>query len=319
MKKILITDQFPLEGLQELYKYFKITYPDKIKFSREEILELIKDYQIILGGIKADKTFFEKAKKLEFISNYGVGYDSIDLTLANERGIIVTNTPFTVTEATAELAFGLMLSLLRRITELDKKLRTDPNLKWGLMCNLGEVTYGLTIGIFGMGRIGKAIAKRAKVFGMKIIYHNRNKLEEYIEKEFSCEYVSKETLLNQADVVILSLPLTKETFHYIGEKEINLMKKNSYIVNIARGPIIDEKILIKALQENRIKGAALDVFENEPYIPEELLQLENVVLTPHIGTACIRTRIEMAKEASNNIISYFVHHKPINIVNNPKK
>lgn len=315
MKKILLTDQFPKEGLTELFNHFEVKYPDKLKLTRDEVLELIPEFEIVLGGVKGDRAFFEKAKKLEFISNFGVGYDSIDINIANEKKVTVTNTPTSVTEATAELAMALMLSLVRRVAECDRKLRTDPNLKWGLMYNLGETLYGLNLGIIGLGRIGKAIARRAVTFGMKIYYHNRNRVDEITEKEYKATYLSKEELLKKSDVIVLALPLTKESFHIIGEKELSLMKKSSYIINIARGAIIDEKVLLEYLLNKKIAGAGLDVFENEPKVPEAFFSLDNVVLTPHIGTASYRVRVDITKEAANNIINYFIKNSPTNIVN----
>jgi glyoxylate reductase len=255
------------------------------------------------------------AKKLKIIANFGVGFNNIDVDTATSMGVVVCNTPNAVTEPTAEMAMGLMISLMRRITETDRGLRSNPDFKWGMMENLGNSLYGKTLGIIGMGRIGRALARRALASGMKIIYYNRTILNPEMESQSGAEWVPFKTLIAASDVISLHCPLTEETHHLIDEKELRLMKDGVFIINTSRGPVINEKALVKYLQFGKIGGAGLDVFEEEPIIQSELYNMNNVVLTPHNATGTIDTRIELAKEASNNILDFFEGKKNISIVN----
>ncbi|MFW5991988.1 MAG: NAD(P)-dependent oxidoreductase [Halanaerobiaceae bacterium] len=315
MKKVLVTHQLPEKGLKELKQKCELTEPDGLKFSREEVKKMLPDYDALLAvGIKVDQEIIDIGKNLGIISVYAVGYDSVDIAYAAKKGIPVTNTPDSVTGGTAELAFGLMISLMRKIILCDRKLRND-NYQWGLMTDLGTVLYGKKLGIIGMGRIGQALARRARAFEMDILYHNRNRVSPEVEEELSAEYCTREELLQRADVVSVNTPLNKETYHLIGRKELDMMNSSSFIINTARGPVIDEKTLIEKLKRKEIAGAGLDVFENEPHIPDELKEMEQTVITPHIGTQTRETRIQMAREASENIIKYFAGEKVEKIVN----
>mgnify|MGYP000361969015 FL=1 len=242
--------------------------------------------------------------KLKIISNYAVGYDNIDIPYATQKGIQVTNTPDPVTEPTADQAMGLLLAVSRRISELDRRLRVG-EVKVGLLENLGHSLYGGTIGIIGMGRIGQALARRAVVAGMKIVYCNRHRVAETIEDKYKAVYLSLDELLRVSDVVSVNAPYTTETYHLIGERELSLMKPTSILINTARGPLVDEKALVKALREKVIWGAGLDVFEFGDYPSEELLSMDNVVLNPHTGTQTFEVRNEMAAFVSRNIIHFF--------------
>ncbi len=257
----------------------------------------------------------EGATKLRIIANFGVGYNNIDVSKASGMGVVVCNTPNAVTEPTAEMAFGLLLSLTRNITLTDRGLRTNPDFKWGMMENLGTGIFGKTAGVIGMGRIGQAFARRAMASGMNVIYHNRTRLTEETEEKYSCRRVSLEELLERSDVVSLHCPLTEETHHLLNEAAMIRMKKGAIVINTARGPVIDEKMLVKFLQNGKLGGAGLDVFEAEPVITPELLKLDNVVLTPHNATGTTDTRIEIAREAAENILRFFDHRKDISIVN----
>jgi len=210
---------------------------------------------------------------------------------------------------------GLMISVMRRITETDRCLRSNPDFKWGMMENLGKGLYGKTLGIIGMGRIGRAVARRATASGIKIIYYNRTKLPQDIENQSGAEWVPLETLISNADVISLHCPLTDKTYHLLDEKEMSQMKEGVFIINTSRGSVINEKTLVKYLQIGKIGGAGLDVFEEEPVIQPELYHMNNVVLTPHNATGTIDTRIELAREASKNILDYFEGKKNISIVN----
>ena len=322
MPKILVPYTLPEEGLKPLREHFEVVYPsDKRAFSAEEILEQIADVDGYLAiNVPVNAETIDAASKLKIIANYGVGYDSIDVDYATEKGITVTNTPTAVTEATAETAFGLMLSLMRNITYCDRKLRGDrSDFTWGMLQkHTGHSLHGKTLGIIGMGRIGRAVARRAITFGMRIVYYQRHQLFEHFENEVSATYLPLNELLEQADIVSLHTPLTEATHHLLGAEELERMKPGAFLINTARGPVIDEQALIRQLQAGKLGGAALDVFEEEPHISEELLTMDNVVLTPHIGTETIEARIAMAHEATRNLITFFEGKTPPHVVGRPK-
>ncbi|MFR9165493.1 MAG: NAD(P)-dependent oxidoreductase [Dysgonomonas sp.] len=307
MRKILLGYKFLPQGFVDLEKDFELIYPEQEYFRLEEILRKITDCEVFVPSFKyqTDKDVIDAAKNLKLIANFGVGYNNIDVDYAAKKGIVVTNTPNSVLEPTAELCFSLMLSVARRIPFYDKHIRVPKELKWGLYDNPGVGLYGKTLGIYGMGRIGQAVARRAVASGMKIIYHNRKPLSEEIEKKYSAKYVSFEELLTQSDVISLNAPATPETYHLMGEKEFDKMKKTAILINTSRGILVDEPALAKALSSGTILAAGLDVFEHEPKITEELLTLENVVLTPHAGTQTIDGRLGMQKEVAENIIGFY--------------
>ena len=306
-KKVIISYRLLDEGLEKLKETFDVTMPREQSFSREELIELLPLHDAMLCNfnLKVDKELIDAGKdRLKLISNYAVGFNNIDTEYAKQKGIAVCNTPDPVIEPTAELAYALMGSAARRIAEVDRKLRTPGSLKWGTLENLGQGLYGKTLGIFGLGRIGEAIARRATAGGMNIIYHNRHENKEAAEK-FNAKFCSKDQLLENSDYVMLSVPLTTETRHLIDGDALAKMKKTAILVNIARGPVVDELALAEALKNKTIGGAALDVFENEPQITPALLKLDNIVMTPHCGTSTRDARIAMARMASDNIINFF--------------
>jgi D-3-phosphoglycerate dehydrogenase len=316
MKQILITYQLPKEGLVELESDFKVSYPDQTVLSKDDLLDTIESSEAIITafGHPLPEEVIRKGKKLQIISNFGAGVDNIPIQVASEQGIIVTNTPDAVTEATAELTLALMLDVARRVSELDRKIRRD-EIEWGIMRNLGRTLYGKNLGVIGMGRIGMAVADRAKALGMNIRYYNRHKLDPEKEKQLGASFQDLPLLLSDSDVVSLHVPLTSETHHMIGYEEFQVMKPDTFLINTARGPVVDECAMIRCLKEGCIAGAGLDVFENEPVIPDALRHMEQVVMTPHGGTATIETRIVMAREAARNIIDYFNGRRPKHIVN----
>lgn len=322
MPKILVSYTLPNEGLHLLRENFEVIHPtNSTKFTREEILKNISEVEGYLAvNVAVDAEIIDAAPNLKVIANYGVGYDNIDVEYATRKGITVTNTPTAVTEATAETAFGLMLSVLRNITYCDRKLRAgDQSFVWGMLQkHTGRSLYGKTLGIIGMGRIGRAVARRAITFGMKVIYYQRNQIFEIFEREVGARYLTLDELLKKADIVSLHVPLNESTHHLLSAVELEKLKPSAYLINTARGPIVDEQALIKRLQEGKLAGAGLDVFEEEPHIPQELLALENVVLTPHIGTETLEARIAMAKEAALNIITYFDGKTPPHVVGHPR-
>jgi len=252
---------------------------------------------------RLDAQVLDAATELKVVSNVAVGYDNIDVAAATQRGILVTNTPGVVTESTADLTWSLLCSLARRIAEGDRYIRAGKWRDWTLLLMAGSDIHGKTLGICGMGRIGQAVARRAKGFNMRILYHNRQRLDTALESELNATWVEKRTLLQQADFVSLHVPLSAATTHFIGVEELRMMRPAAYLINAARGPVVDEAALIQALQQGWIAGAALDVFEHEPHVPQALQELENVVLVPHIGSASVATRTRMAVMAAENLVA----------------
>ena len=318
MKKVLIAYRLKEEGLKELEGKYDVTKPvDKSFFSKEEVMQMIPEFEVFVPNFSfyTDKDIIDRGKKLELISNYGVGYNNIDVDYATKKGVAVTNIPNSTREPTAELAFALLLGAARRIGYYDRKLRTPEGVSWGVYADSGVPVYGKTLGIIGMGRIGQSLARRAVASGMSIIYHNRTRLDESIENLYSAKYVSLEELLKSADFISLNAPSTPETFKMIGEKEFNMMKDTAIFINTARGNMVDEKALAAALKENKIWAAGIDVFENEPHILPELLELDNVLLAPHAGTKTIEDRINMSIEMCQNIVGFYENSYPVSIVN----
>lgn len=249
----------------------------------------------------------DKLPNLKLVTQFGVGYDNIDVAECRKRGILVTNTPQPVIEPTAELCMALIMGIARRTAELDRGIRGN-NVQFGLLRNLGHSLYGKTLGIIGMGNIGCSVARRAIACGMNIIYHNRHELTNERLKSEGLEgkvrYVSQDQLLQTADYVSLNLPYTADVHHLIGERELRMMKPDAFLINTARGAHVDEQILVKALREHWIAGAALDVYEHEPQISEELKTLDNVLLVPHIGTGTWEGRKAMCDAMIDNIIAF---------------
>jgi len=318
MKKVLIAYRLKPEGLRALEGKYEVTLPaEKSYFSREEVLTMIPDYEVLVPNFSfyTDKEIMDSGTKLELISNYGVGFNNIDVDYATQKGIVVTNIPNSTREPTAEFAFALLLAAGRRIGYYDRKLRTSEGVSWGVYAEGGLPVYGKTLGIIGMGRIGQSLARRAVASGMEIIYHNRNRLEEAIEKQYRARYTTLEDLLQTADYISLNAPSTPETYHMIGERELSIMKPTAVFINTARGDMADEKALAQALKEKKIWAAALDVFENEPHILPELLTLDNVLLAPHAGTKTMEDRINMSMEMVQNILGFYEGTYPVSRVN----
>lgn len=310
--KILVTYNLPRTSFNNLPADWELTFPQNEEMPREEIIRLLPEYDVLLtifhSHSPVDREIIDAGKRLRLISNYGVGYNNIDTAYAREKGIAVTNTPRSVCNPTAELAMALMLALARRVAECDRRIRTEKESLWGTMKNLGASLENKTLGIVGMGNIGKNVARKAEAFGMRVIYYNRR------TEVSGYRRVPLDTLLQEADFVSLHTPLTTETRHLIGARELSLMKPTAMLINTARGAVIDETALADALRQKRIAGAALDVFENEPHVTDVLYRLDNVVLTPHVGTGTIDTRIAMAEEALANIRNFF-QGTPSNVVN----
>ena len=318
MTKVLVTYDMFREGFTDLENKYEVTFPEGRDFTYEEVFEMLPEYDVLCSmfDFPVNKELVDHAPNLKLVSNYAVGYNNIDVAYCLEKGITVTNTPGPVTAPTANIALGLLLDTARRITECDRKLRAQ-TIKVGVLENLGVPVTGQTLGIIGMGRIGKALAKRAVACGMEVIYNKRRPL--YIDEEtkLNVTYATKEELLAKSDFISINAPYTPETHHLIGEAELQMMKPTAILINTARGPLVDEHALVKALKEGTIRGAGLDVFEFGDYPLPELLELDNVVLTPHIGTQTYETRVEMARMVCNNVIGFIEGDRPITRVLRP--
>ena len=267
------------------------------------------------GSDKVDAALLAKAPHLKAVCNIGVGYNNVDVNAATRHKMMVTNTPGVLDETVADTAFAYVLATARRMTESEQFLRNGQWTKNTLTLMLGRDVHHATLGIVGMGRIGQAVARRARGFDMNVIYYNRNRVSADIEKACSATYVSKQELMKQADFIVLLVPYTPENHHLIGASEIALMKPDAVLINIARGGIVDELALIDALKQRKIFGAGVDVFENEPNFRKEFLQLSNVVLLPHLGSASENTRRAMSNLAAKNLVAALTTGKPPNQVN----
>ena len=267
------------------------------------------------GSDKVDAALLAKAPHLKAVCNIGVGYNNVDVNAATQHKIMVTNTPGVLDETVADTAFAYVLATSKRMTESEQFLRNGEWKKNSLTLMLGRDVHHATLGIVGMGRIGQAVARRARGFDMNVIYYNRNRVTPDIERECSAAYVSKPELMKQADFIVLLVPYTPENHHLIGAAEIALMKSDAVLINIARGGIVDEVALIDALKQRKIFGAGVDVFENEPNFRKEFLELSNVVLLPHLGSASENTRRAMADLAAKNLVAALTTGKPPNQVN----
>ncbi len=269
---------------------------------------------IPMGAHPIPERVLAAAPRLRIVAVAAVGYNIVDVAAATRRGILVTNAAGVLTDTTADMAWALMLGVARRVPESDRFVRAGKwtGVYWSQL--MGADVHGATLGIIGLGRIGQAIARRAQGFGMRVLYHNRKRDPE-AEQAVGAAYRSKADLLREADFVVLSLPLSPETRHLIGAAELALMKPTAFLVNVARGPVVDEAALVEALSTKRIAGAGLDVFEEEPKVHPGLLGLENLVLTPHIGSASGATRLRMASRAAENCVAALEGHRPPNLVN----
>jgi glyoxylate reductase len=315
--KIFITRKIPELGLDLLRKEHEIeAYPyDRIPTKKEIIKGLKgKDGLLCLLTDPIDREVINSEPKLKMIANYAVGYNNIDVKAATEKGIPVSNTPDVLTDTTAEMAWALLFSVARRTVEGDRFTRAGKFNGWAPLLMLGQDISNKTLGVVGTGRIGTAFALKSKGFNMEVLYFDENRNEK-LEKELGAKKVDLSTLLKESDYVSLHVPLIDATHHMIGEKELQLMKKNAILINTSRGPIIDEKALVKALKEKRIFGAGLDVYEQEPIIEKELLALDNVVLQPHSASATTETRTKMAIMAAENMMAGLSGKIPPNCIN----
>jgi len=319
MKKVVVTREVFDETIECLEEHFVVDANQRDeKLSRERLFEKIADADGIqtASNDRVDEEFLAAARNVSIIANTAVGYNNIDLEACSKRKVIVTNTPGVLDQSVADFAMGLMIAACRRMGEAERYLRSGNWRSVYLKQMLGIDVNGATLGLIGFGRIGQEIAKRARGFSMRILYHSRNQVNANIERQLGAQFVNKDDLLRQADVVMLILPYSPETHHFIGETELSLMKERAVLVNVARGGIVDDSALIRALKERRIYAAGLDVFEGEPAINPEFIDLDNVVLSPHIASGSESTRKAMAMTAANNLVEVLAYGRPpLNWVN----
>ena len=317
--KVYVTRELPERGLKIIKERFDAeVWPEYAPPPKKTIIEKAKDVDALatLLSDKIDAEVLDAAPKLKMIAQLAVGFDNVDVQEATKRGIYVSNTPEVLTDTTADFAWALLMTLARRVVEADKYVRTGKwKVGWHPAMLQGRDVYGATIGIVGAGRIGYAVAKRATGFSMKILFYDVIPRPE-MEKDFGAKKVDLDTLLKQSDFVSIHVPLMKETHHLINAEKLRLMKKTAYLINNSRGPVVDEKALYDALNEGRIAGAGLDVFEQEPApLDNPLLKLDNVVVAPHISSASYETRSKMAEMVADNLVAFFEGKKPPNLVN----
>lgn len=319
MAQIYLSAKIPEKGIQllkqsgltfDLYDGAGVVDKDTLRQAASQAEVLITSLSTIV-----DASIIDHAPNLKLIANFGAGFNNIAVDYAKEKGIMVTNTPFVSTDATAELTAGLIIALSRRIVEGDHLMRTTGFSGWAPLFFLGHELKGKTLGIIGMGQIGQGVAQRLRAFGMKIVYSQRHRLASDVEQALEAEYLPIEKVLAQADVVSIHTPLTSGTYHLIDEVAFSHMKPSAFLINASRGPIVSEEALIKALQQQKIAGAALDVYEFEPKVSDTLKDMSQVILTPHIGNATVEARDAMAVIVAENALAVLKGQKPQYIVN----
>ncbi len=316
--RVLVTKRIYPEAIEYLKEHAEVDYAATDEgLSAEELQERVRGKQAVVSQLtdKFSEAVIDSLDGVEIIANVAVGFDNIDLAAATRRGILVTNTPDVLTETTADFAFALLLATARRVVEAHQFLHSGQWKKWSIDLLVGHDVHHRTLGIFGMGRIGQSMARRARGFSMHVVYHDAMRAPETVERELQLEFVDKERLLHESDFISLHVPLLDSTRHLIGAAELKQMKKSAILVNTSRGPVVDEAALAKALDQAWIAGAGLDVFEREPQVHPDLLKLENVVLAPHIASASIDTRREMSMLAVNNVAAALEGRRPATLLN----
>jgi len=315
--RIYITRKIPEAGLALLGEYEVEVREEQGPIAKSELLKKVVDVDGLLCLLTdpVDEEVIAAGNRLKCISNYAVGFNNIDVLAATKKGIIVTNTPGVLTDTTADLAFTLLLSSARRIAESDRFMRAGEYIGWDPMLHLGWDVHGKTLGIVGFGKIGIAMARRAKGFDMKVLYHDQARSPGELEQQLGAQFAEMKDLIAESDFISLHVPLTDSTRHFIGEEQLGMMKKTAVLVNTSRGPVVDEQALAEALRDGVIAAAGLDVYENEPRVNPLLEKLPNVTLAAHIGSASHRTRSLMAEMAAENLIAGLSGKRPKAIVN----
>ncbi len=316
--KVLVTQRISQEALDALAARFDVESNQKdAPVSPAQLLRKLKDKDAAITLITdvISEKILAGVPRLRIVSNVAVGYNNFDVAAATRRGVMLTNTPGAMDDTTADFAWSLILATARRLTEADRLVRSGKWTRWRFMDFLGRDIHGKTLGICGFGRIGRGVARRAAGFGMRVLYTGPRRAPENIERELNATFADKATLLRESDVVSLHLPLFADTRHYIGAAELTLMKRTAILVNTARGPVVDEKALVKALKTGVITAAGLDVYENEPALAPGLRMLPNTVLAPHMASASVETRLRMCNMAVANCVAGLTGQRPPNLLN----
>jgi glyoxylate reductase len=296
MQTILTTIDLPEEAVALLGSLGSLHGPDRLQEALSSATALIS-----IVSFPVDEALLQKAPTLRIVANAGVGYDNVDLKACRSRGILVTNTPDVLTDATADIAMALLLSAVRRLPQAEASLRAGEFRGWRFWDYLGGDVAGATLGLFGMGRIAQAVARRARPFGLSLQYHSRSRLSKEMEHELSVRWVDWETLLGTSDILSLHAPYSAATHHVLDRSALHRMKRGSYLINTARGALVDEAALVEVLRDGPLAGAGLDVYEFEPKVHPGLLEASNVSLLPHVGSATPATRTAMAMLAARNV------------------
>jgi len=315
-QRVVVTRRIFPELVADLKREFDVVDNEKdIGWNASELAAALKDADgaLITAGERVDDTLLEQCKRLKIVANVAVGYNNIDVDACTRHGVLATNTPDVLNEATADHAWALLLAAARRVGESERWLRTGQWQRWAFEMFPGAEISGTTLGVLGLGRIGRAIARRASGFAMKVIYHNRSRLAPH--DEGGARYVDFETLLRESDHLVLVLPYSAAVHHIIGAAQLSQMKSSATLVNIARGGVVDDSALVEALRTRRIASAGLDVFENEPKLNPDLMKLDNVVLTPHIASSTRATRTAMALLAIANVRAALAGERPPSLLN----
>jgi lactate dehydrogenase-like 2-hydroxyacid dehydrogenase len=316
--KVLVTREVFDETLEYLAQHCAVeSNQEDAVYAPEELARRVADKDGVMCCLtdRVDAALLAAGPRLKVVANIAVGYNNIDLAACSARGVLATNTPGVLDDSTADLAWALMLATARRITEVESYIRGGEWTGWRLKQWLGVDVHHATLGIIGMGRIGQAIARRAAGFDMKVIYSNRKRVAPEIEQRLNAEYASKDDLLARADFVVLQMPYSAETHHLIGAAQLKMMKPTAILINSTRGGVVDDAALIEALKHGTLRGAGLDVFENEPKLNPEFLTLKNVLLAPHIGSSTQATRRAMAMTAAKNLVAALSGGTPPNLLN----
>lgn len=318
MAKVVVTGKIPAGGLARLKaEHDVLAWESDEAISRTELLQMVAGADAIVSLLteKIDAELLAAAgPQLKSVSNVAVGYNNIDVPACEERGVIVTNTPGVLTEATADIAMALILMSTRRLGEGERVIRSQESWQWGMFYMLGMGLQGRQLGIVGMGQIGIATARRAKAFGMNIAYTRRSPLDADVAKDLDAKFMSMDELIESSDVLSLHCPYSPATHHLISKNQLARMKPTAFLINTARGPIVDEQALVDALKAGQIAGAGLDVFEQEPEVNPGLLELDNAVLIPHLGSATVETRGAMADIAATNALAILAGQTAPNLV-----
>ena len=315
--KVFVTRPLPNQVLDMLAARCDLqVHAEDAAMKPEQLAQACRDVEgLLVVGTRVSKEVLDLAPKLRVVANCAVGYDNIDVAACTQRRIVVTNTPGVLTETAADLAFALLMAVARRVAEGDRFVREGRWLRWEWSLLWGADIHGKTLGLYGFGRIARAMARRGRGFAMRILYHARHRASHAVEGELAATYTDRATLLRESDFLSLHLPLTTDTQHLIRAEDFAAMKPTAFLINTARGKVVDEEALVEALQTRKIAGAGLDVFEHEPHVHPGLLKLDNVVLMPHVGSATAETRLRMARLAAENLLAVLEGRRPPNPVN----